>query len=158
MSDPAFQPHDHAHCTSDLLARAESLAATRGLRFTPIRRRVLEILAEAHRALGAYDVLERLAAEGHAHQPPVAYRALEFLEHQGFAHRIRRLNAYAACTHPGEDHSAAFLICRTCHTIAEAPAAPVAMALSHAAAPHGFAIEHTTIEATGLCPACQEAA
>ncbi len=46
---------------------------------TPVRRRVLEILLEKHRAMGAYDVLDRLAAEGFGNQPPVAYRALDFL-------------------------------------------------------------------------------
>ena len=48
------------------------------------------------RALGAYEVLERLAEEGFGNQPPVAYRALDFLVEQGLAHRIRRLNAFAA--------------------------------------------------------------
>jgi hypothetical protein len=66
------------------------LAVARGVRLTPVRRRVLEILLEEHKAMGAYDVLTRLAAEGFGNQPPVAYRALEFLEDQGFAHRIRR--------------------------------------------------------------------
>ena len=51
--------------------------------------------------MGAYEVLDRLAAEGFGKQPPVAYRALDFLVDQGFAHRIRRLNAFAACMQPG---------------------------------------------------------
>ena len=58
---------------------------------------VLEILLESHRAMGAYEVLERLAAEGFGKQPPVAYRALDFLVEHGLALRVRRLNAYAAC-------------------------------------------------------------
>ena len=41
--------------------------------------------------------VDRLAAEGFGHQPPVAYRALAFLTEHGLAHRIRRLNAFAAC-------------------------------------------------------------
>ncbi len=153
--DPAFAPHDHSHCTGDVLARAEVLAADRGVRLTPVRRRVLEILLEAHRALGAYDVLQRLAAEGFGNQPPVAYRALEFLVENGLAHRIRRLNAFMACMHPGEDHSPAFLICRVCDAVAEAPAAPVRVALDAAAAGLGFVIERSNLEALGLCPACQ---
>ena len=156
--DLAFTPHDHAHCRADTLARAEALAAARGLRLTPVRRRVLEILLESHRALGAYEVLTRLAADGFGNQPPVAYRALEFLEEQGFAHRIRRLNAFAACMHPGEAHAPAFLICRSCNTLAEAPAAPVVQALAAAAAETGFVIERSNIEALGLCPACHGAA
>ncbi|MDT8854608.1 Fur family transcriptional regulator [Paracoccaceae bacterium Fryx2] len=155
-STPAFQPHDHAHCAGDGLARADALARERGLRLTPVRRRTLEILLEAHRALGAYDVLERLAAEGYGNQPPVAYRALEFLVEQGLAHRIRRLNAFTACMHPGEAHAPAFLICRSCSVVAEAPAAPVRAALDRAAADLGFVIERSNIEALGLCPACRD--
>lgn len=129
--------------------------AAAGVRLTPVRRRVLEILLEAHRALGAYEVLQRLAAEGFGNQPPVAYRALEFLVENGLAHRIRRLNAFMACRHPGEDHSPAFLICRVCDAVAEAPAAPVRAALDRAAAGMGFTIERSNVEALGLCPTCQ---
>ncbi|MFM2365765.1 MAG: hypothetical protein RIR95_372 [Pseudomonadota bacterium] len=155
--DLAFAPHDHAHCASDALARAEALTASRGLRLTPVRKRTLEILLEAHRALGAYDVLTRLAADGFGSQPPVAYRALEFLQEQGFAHRIRRLNAFCACMHPGENHSPAFLICRVCQTVAEAPASALSVALQGAAQSMGFTVERSTIEALGLCPSCQGA-
>ncbi len=154
---PAFGRHDHAHCAGHVLAQADALAAERGLRLTPVRRRVLEILAESHRAMGAYDVLERLAAEGYGNQPPVAYRALEFLEGQGLAHRIRRLNAFTACMHPGEAHAPAFLICRGCNAVAEAPAGPVLKAMEKAAGAMGFGIEHSHLEATGLCPGCREA-
>ena len=150
----AFASHDHAHCRSDVLARAEALVAGHGARMTPVRRRVLEILLEEHRALGAYDVLQRLAKEGFGNQPPVAYRALEFLEDHGLAHRIRRLNAFAACMHPGEAHAPAFLICNSCNAVAEAAAAPVRAALDAAAADLGFTIERANIEAAGLCPAC----
>ena len=103
-------------------------------------------------------MLTRLAAEGFGNQPPVAYRALDFLEEQGLAHRIRRLNAFTACMHPGETHAPAFLICRGCDAVAEAPAAPVLLALQAAAADTGFVIERSNIEALGLCPACQVAA
>jgi Fur family zinc uptake transcriptional regulator len=153
--ETAFSAHDHAYCTQDALARAEAIIQAAGVRLTPVRRRVLEILLEEHKALGAYDVLARLAAEGFGNQPPVAYRALEFLVDQGLAHRIQRLNAFAACTHIGEAHAPAFLICQACQTVAEAEAAPVRAALDAAAAPLGFAIERSTIEALGLCPACR---
>jgi Fur family transcriptional regulator, zinc uptake regulator len=151
--DLAFALHDHAHCAADALERAQNLMRDRGQRLTPVRQRTLEILLESHHALGAYDVLARLSADGFGNQPPVAYRALEFLEDQGLAHRIRRLNAFAACMHPGEAHSAAFLICRDCALVCESPAAPVMTALVASAG--DFAIETATIEALGLCPACQ---
>jgi Fur family transcriptional regulator, zinc uptake regulator len=155
--DLAFAVHDHAHCAADALARAEEVTAAAGVRLTPVRRRVLEILLEEHKALGAYDVLGRLAADGFGNQPPVAYRALEFLVDHGLAHRIQRLNAFTACVHPGEAHAPAFLICRSCSTVAEAEAAPVRKALDSAAKAIGFVIERSTIEALGLCPACKAA-
>jgi Fur family zinc uptake transcriptional regulator len=158
-TDPiAFAAHDHARCAAGILARADQIAAARGLRLTPVRRRALQILLAEHRALGAYEVLERLAAEGFGNQPPVAYRALEFLVENGLAHRIRRLNAFAACTHPGEAHSPAFFICARCDIVAEAPGRAIRAAMEEAAAALDFAIERASIEAVGLCPACREAA
>lgn len=153
----AFAAHDHAHCATDALIRAEVVTSAAGVRLTPVRRRVLEILLEEHRALGAYDVLARLGADGFGNQPPVAYRALEFLVDHGLAHRIQRLNAFTACTHPGEAHAPAFLICRACSAVAEAEARPVRAALEDASSALGFTIERSTIEALGLCPACREA-
>ena len=151
----AFGPHDHDLCAADAMTRAEQVLADGGHRLTPVRKATLQILLRAHRALGAYDVLDQLAQGGFGNQPPVAYRALEFLEEHGLAHRIRRLNAFAACMHPGEAHAPAFLICRGCNHVAEAPAAAVGIALTQAAAGIGFAIERSTVEVLGLCPSCQ---
>jgi len=157
--DPAavFVPHDHAACAAEALTRAERICAETGARLTPVRRRVLELLLEQHRAMGAYEVLDRLAAEGFGHQPPVAYRALDFLTEHGLAHRIRRLNAFAACSHPGEAHAPVFLICERCHRVAEAAGTGVRGALDTAASTAGFSVDGATLEAYGLCAACREA-
>lgn len=104
--------------------------------------------------MGAYEMLDRLSADGFGNQPPVAYRALEFLVKNGLAHRVRRLNAFTACMHPGEEHAPAFLICRECSSVAEAPAEPVRQALMTQAQSVGFVIERSTVEVLGLCPAC----
>ncbi len=157
MSIPAFEPHDHSGCVHRALVGADTLAASRGLRLTAVRRRTLEILLERHVALGAYEVLDRLAAEGFGHQPPVAYRALEFLVDNGLAHRIQRLNAFAACGHPGQEHHAAFLICRGCGAVAELSAAPLHAALGQRAGVLDFVVERASIEALGLCPSCRAA-
>lgn len=149
----AFTFHDHAACVASALATADAECARRGLQLTPIRRRVLEILLESHVALGAYDLLPRLKADGFSAQPPVAYRALAFLIKAGFAHRIEGLNAFVACSRPGQAHDPAFMICRTCRRVAEdlAPAR-----LSSGTDARGFRIEHSVVEAMGRCPACQE--
>jgi len=153
-----FEQHDHDHCIADALSAAEARCAAQKLQFTPARRRVLEILLQQHRAMGAYEILDILAAEGLGSQPPVAYRALDFLVSHGFAHRIERMNAYTACSHPGEDHVPAFLICRICKAVAEAETVLDGGRLGAAARATGFIIEKVVVEAEGLCPACAETA
>jgi len=153
MSPPdPFDRHDHTACRNRALAQAE---ATCEGSLTPVRRRVLELLLESHVALGAYDVLQRLQAEGQRAQPPVAYRALDFLVAKGLAHRIERLNAFVACHRPEDCEAPAFLICRACNRVAETASAPRRGALARDARALGFEIEQTVIEAQGLCPGCR---
>jgi len=157
MTHPTgFDSHDHSRCISTALAAAEAASDERGLRLTPVRRRVLEILLESHVALGAYDVLARLDAEGLGDKPPVAYRALGFLVENGFAHRIERLNAFVACSHPGAAHDPAFMICTACGKVAEAEAKGGPFGKSAREA--GFEIAKTVIEAEGTCPGCRRVA
>jgi Fur family zinc uptake transcriptional regulator len=128
------------------------------LRLTAVRRKTLEILLMEHRALGAYQVLERLRDAGFGSQPTVAYRALEFLIANGFAHKIERLNAFVACMHTGSSHSPAFVICRVCQLVGEAQSTPVRCSLDEAAHAAGFQIERMMIEAEGICLTCAEKA
>ena len=159
----AFAEHDHRRCRAALLEELGRVARARGLRLTPARVRVLEILSEAHRAMGAYEILDRLKAEGLGAQPPVAYRALDFLIEAGFAHKVERLNAYVACCHPGDggghadDTGACFLICAACRKVAEVEDAALEMAVAQAAAQRGFAIRRTVLEIEGTCPSCRGA-
>ncbi|KIC43617.1 Fur family transcriptional regulator [Ruegeria sp. ANG-S4] len=156
-SEPApvgFRNHDHKNCVETGLATAEARCKQQSLRLTPVRRKVLEILLQEHRALGAYAILDRLRAEGFGSQPPVAYRALDFLVENGFVHKIERLNAFVACAHPGASHSPAFMICRVCDAVAEAQSTPAKGALGAAARAVGFEIERTVVEAEGVCPDC----
>jgi Fur family zinc uptake transcriptional regulator len=159
MPDPeqpcAFQRHDHGRCRADALAAAQAICAAKGLRLTPARARTLEVLLESHKALGAYEVLDRLAADGLGAQPPVAYRALDFLVTNGFAHRIEKLNAFVACVHPGGAHAPAFMICRSCRKVAETASDEAQDGLDAAANALGFAIEAQVLELEGLCPACR---
>ncbi|MEO9823346.1 MAG: transcriptional repressor [Paracoccaceae bacterium] len=156
MTTIGFETHNHRDCIDKGVQAADAFCKDAGLRLTPTRRRVLEILLEQHRAMGAYEILDILRDEGLGSQPPVAYRALEFLVQNGFAHRIERLNAFIACAHPGQDHAPAFLICRSCDSVAEAPSEAKKGRLGKAARTAGFHIESTFVEAIGLCPKCND--
>ena len=150
--------HDHARCIARALARVDATCAEDGLQMTPVRRRVLQILLEQHRALGAYEILDRLRAEGLGSQPPVVYRALDFLIRAGFVHRIETLNAFVACTEGAAGHVPAFLICRQCRRVIETPAEPASGQLERAAQGAGFQIENAVREAGGRCADCRAAA
>lgn len=154
MQVEVFGIHNHAGCIADAIAAAEHHCAENKLHFTASRRRVLEILLREHKAMGAYEILDRLREEGLGSQPPVAYRALDFLVTHGFAHRIERLNAFIACTSTEDQHTPAFLICRSCDRVVEAETDPRAGELGRAARRTGFVIERTVREAEGLCPDC----
>ena len=156
MKTTGFEAHDHATCVDQGVETAAAFCNRNGLKLTPQRRRVLEILLEEHRAVGAYEILDRLRAEGLGTQPPIVYRALDFLVSHGFAHKIERLNAFTACTHIGQNHAPAFLICRVCSAVAESYADPLSGDLGRAAKDTGFIIERAVIEAEGLCPQCRE--
>lgn len=155
MDAIGFSHHDHGSCIADTVSRVEARCAGAGLQLTKVRRRVLEVLLERHRALGAYEILDLLRDEGLGSQPPVAYRALDFLVTNGFAHRIERLNAFVACLHPDEAHNPAFLICRKCSGVAEAHSSAERGALGRTARDAGFKIEQTVLEVEGICPNCQ---
>ncbi|MFM2130403.1 MAG: hypothetical protein RL477_1949, partial [Pseudomonadota bacterium] len=80
--------HDHHRCIEDALAAAAELCREQGARLTPVRRRVLEIVWQSHKPLGAYAILDVMAAGGRRPMPPTVYRALDFLLAHGLVHRI----------------------------------------------------------------------
>ncbi len=155
MQTIGFTDHDHSTCIATNLALAEERCRTRGLQLTRGRRRVLEILLQQHRAMGAYDILEHLRKNGMGAQPPTAYRALEFLVSQGLAHKIEHLNAFIACDYPGTEHAPAFLICRDCNNVAEAHSDDTRQFINRTANRAGFETESAIVEFFGLCPNCR---
>jgi Fur family zinc uptake transcriptional regulator len=77
--------HDHEHCVEDAVAAAERLCEAKGLRFTPLRRRVLELVWSSHKPVGAYALLDSLRTEELGSAPPTVYRALDFLIENGLS-------------------------------------------------------------------------
>ena len=153
---PAFHDggHEHRSCIEDALASAEAVCRRRGVRLTPLRRRVLELVWDSHRAVKAYDLLAALGDGLGAAKPPTVYRALEFLMAQGLVHRIDSLNAFIGCPQPDRRHSAQFLICGGCGEVSEMNAASIDRAVAKRAADSGFALSRKIIELHGKCPRC----
>ncbi|MEI7872917.1 MAG: Fur family transcriptional regulator [Alphaproteobacteria bacterium] len=148
--------HDHQHCVEDALAAAEKLCAAKDLRFTPLRRRVLEFVWSSHKPVGAYALLDQLRDEALGSAPPTVYRALDFLIENGLIHRIERMNAFVGCSHPGEAHRGFFLICADCGNAEELEAEEIAQAITAGAAERGFIAREMTLEVTGVCADCRK--
>lgn len=153
-------PHDHSHdhddCIDSALAEAERLCTAKGLRFTPIRRAILKMVWSGHKAVKAYDLLERLTTESEvgSAKPPTVYRALDFLMNEGLVHKIESLNAYIGCPHPSTDHISQFLICDNCSEVIEVDISGIESQIKSVSSNNGFTVRAQTIEVHGLCKNC----
>lgn len=137
------------------LDQAESLCERRNLRFTKLRKQVLELVCRAEQPVGAYQLLDELRESGRSAAPPTVYRALDFLLEQGLIHRLATNNTYLACAHPQLPHAAVFLVCARCGRTQEVHTGGVIAELEHQADRFDFAIRHASIEVTGLCADCR---
>ena len=149
--------HDHDRCSADALEHAEALCARRGERLTPMRRHVLEVLSASHKPLGAYEIIDLVAARGPRPAPITIYRALDFLTAQGLVHRIESRNAFLACiNNHASDAPVVFLICEHCGAVGEAASAAVTSELKAAARSAGFTPKAPVIEIGGVCAHCRQ--
>ena len=149
--------HDHESCVSAAIETAEQLCRDRGLRFTSLRRRVLTLVWDSHKPIGAYDILDKLGREGKAAAPPTVYRALDFLIEAGLVHRLDSLNAFIGCPDPARSHAGQFLICRRCRTVLEIDDPEIDKVVANKAEVLGFTSVQQMVEVQGLCANCTEA-
>src|SRR6185312_12222126 len=111
--------HHHHHDAAGFVREVERECTSRGLRLTPLRREVLELVARARKPVKAYDLLESLRDSHAGAAPPTVYRALDFLLEHGFIHKLESINAFVYCQHPSEAHQVPFLICDVCENATE---------------------------------------
>ena len=150
-----LQPkHDHNKCTESLISRAELVCAERGSRFTEQRKQVLASVAKNHHAVGAYEIIERMADLGVKPAPITVYRALDFLLEHDLVHKVESRNAFVACNCSHSDSSPALLICDQCGTVDEIIEPISAQQLLRAASAQGFSPKKTMIEVSGTCGRC----
>ena len=155
-SHPHPLDHDHTKCVSEALDIAEHLCVVRGVQLTPIRQQVLELIWDGHKAVKAYDLLDRIKPLQHAAKPATIYRALDFLIEQGLIHRVESLNAFVGCSCSGYQHELLLLICKCCNEVEERPSPKVMKALSQEFDQAGFVVHSKAIEAQGICVKCRD--
>lgn len=148
--------HNHNECVSEALVTAEHLCVERGVQLTPIRHKVLELIWESHKAVKAYELLDRLKPLQQAAKPATIYRALDFLIEQGLIHRVESLNAFVGCRCSGHQHEQLLLICKHCLEVEERSAKEVMLALSQEINLAGFIVHSKAMEIHGICALCQK--
>ncbi len=146
--------HDHKKCVSEALATASQLCVVRGVHLTPIRQQVLELIWESHKAVKAYELLDRIKPMMDAAKPATIYRALDFLIEQGLIHRVESLNAFVGCSCSAYQHEQLLLICNNCQDVEERQAPEVMQALSKEIKLADFIVHSKAIEVHGVCTKC----
>lgn len=140
-----------------VVERAVRVCRVRGLKFTPIRRRVLELLAASRAPVPAYTLVRQLAT-GKPVGPPTVYRALEFLIRAGFVRYIALHKAYICSELPDVNGPVALLMCADCGDVSEVASGALQDVIAQISSSHGFDPRSRFIEITGRCMECRSAA
>ncbi|MDR9825428.1 zinc uptake transcriptional repressor Zur [Vibrio sp. FNV 38] len=135
----------------------EDICNTRGVRLTPQRKRVYELIYQSPKASSAYELLDSLRETEPSAKPPTVYRALDFLMEQGFIHRVESTNSYVSCNScQSKKHFSHLLICDSCGNVVELQDSDLITLLANNAKQHGFSIQNHVIESHGTCPSCKK--
>ncbi len=135
--------------------KVKLLCQQRGVRLTPQRLTVLELIVSHQGAISAYDLLDQLRKIEPQAKPPTIYRALDFLVTQGFVHKVESINSYISCCVIGEHaHFSQLFICRTCDDVIECHDANITEQLKKYANKIGFSVDNHIVETHGTCKTC----
>ena len=148
--------HVHQHDARGFVREVEHASEKRGLRLTPLRKEVLQLIAGTDKPVKAYDLLDQLRESHGNAAPPTVYRALDFLLENGFIHKLESVNAYVSCHHPSQSHQVPFLICDKCSSAQEVCDDKVAELIESQARAFGFRPGAQTLEVHGTCSQCEE--
>ncbi|MCD1410569.1 zinc uptake transcriptional repressor Zur [Vibrio vulnificus] len=138
-----------------LVEQIEGICSARGVRLTPQRKRVFELICSNSRASSAYELLEQLKESEPQAKPPTVYRALEFLMEQGFIHRVESTNSFISCCSCNTNqHFFQLLICDKCGDVVELQDDTLISLLANNAEKYGFKLTNQVIETHGTCKTC----
>jgi Fur family transcriptional regulator, ferric uptake regulator len=125
----------------------------RGLRWTPQRRLVLEVLSEASGHVTGVDIVERCRSRDPATVPSTVYRTLDVLEELGLVrhgHGADGREEYHV--RPTSEHG--HLHCEACGGHWELGPIEVAEFVARIERHRGFRIDLSHLTLVGRCPAC----
>jgi len=126
----------------------------RGMRWTPQRRTLIEVLSKADGHVGGADLVERCRAVDPTTTPSTVYRTLQALADGGEVDTLRTEDGealYRRCSGTHHHH----LVCRGCGRTVEVEGPTVERWADAVADRHGFTEISHTLEIFGTCPDCR---
>jgi Fur family ferric uptake transcriptional regulator len=127
----------------------------RGLRWTPQRRALLEVLLRSEGHVTGAELVERCRAVDPTTVPSTVYRTLDVLEELGvvrLAHGVDGREEFHIL--PASDHG--HLYCTNCHGAWEVGAEEAGSLLAEMERSRGFRVQLSHLSIAGLCRACAE--
>ena len=140
----------------DQVARARDALRARGMRWTPQRRALLEVLLEARGHVTGAELIERARLRDPETTPSTVYRTLNVLEELGLvshSHGHDGREEFHVC--PASEH--AHLACESCRATWEIEGDEVLPMTEALARTRGFAVNLSHLTVSGVCAGCREA-
>jgi Fur family transcriptional regulator, ferric uptake regulator len=124
-----------------------------GLRWTPQRRALIEVLAGTDGHVTGAELVERCRAVDPATIPSTVYRTLDVLEEIGFVSHSHTADGREQFhVLPVVEHG--HLECRRCHVSWEIPADEAAELVAALERSRGFSVDLSHLSILGLCATC----
>lgn len=136
-----------------LVGEVRSALRSRGLRWTPQRRMILEVLRASRGHITAAQLVERCRSADPDVNASTVYRTLDVLEDLGLvvhSHGSDGREEY----HVGPDEEHGHLLCEGCGEEWEIPPDPLAPLVDHIRREYGFTFKLSHLTIAGSCAAC----
>lgn len=143
--------------SSPTVAEVRDHFRSRGLRWTPQRRLILEVLEETDGHITGSELVERCRARDPLTTPSTVYRTLRALEEVGVvrhAHLADGREEYHV--RPAKEHG--HLYCSSCEGSWEIDRAEAAATMESFASRRGFTVDLSHLTIVGTCRACRDGA
>jgi len=148
------------HSIDSIIARARTECDRAGVKLTPKRQNILVVLLQSDAPLSAYDIVESYREKFQVSLPAMSvYRILNFLVDNNLVHKLETTNQFLPCAHIACDHEheiPQFLICDSCHSVAEVGLRKTLVKELHdSVRKTGFEMRSQQLELHGICAKCR---
>lgn len=144
------------------MTQAEIICFRRGVKLTPKRKIILNLLLTAPTPPSAYEIADMYRQQTQQNMPVMSvYRILNFLMQVNLVHKLSVSNKFIVCNHiscaDDEHGSTQFLICDNCESIREIQLDKnLINALRESVDENQFQLKNPQLEMHGLCKGCQK--